>query len=137
MNNKMEQAIDRLKDEIKVVETCLANTSDHLTSAIGESVEGLETRWKNALAKCEAKREQAEEAGQRLGQFLEEKKDELISKYEDWKTDREIEKLEKLADKQEQQAVDAIVVAACALLKAEVAIVEALKARKIAVEVAG
>jgi hypothetical protein len=66
-----------------------------------------------------------------------EKKDELIAKYEDWKTDREIEKLEKHADQKEQQAVDAVVVAAFALLEAEVAIVEALKARKVAIEVAG
>jgi hypothetical protein len=35
------------------------------------------------------------------------------------------------------QSVDAVVVAAFALMEAEVAIVEALKARKIAVEVAG
>jgi len=46
-------------------------------------------------------------------------------------------KLEKDADKKEQCAVDAVVVAAYALLEAEVAIVEALKARKIAIEVAG
>ena len=37
----------------------------------------------------------------------------------------------------EQGAVDAVIVAAYALLEAEVAIVEALKARKVAIEVAG
>lgn len=137
MNNKLEQCSNRLKDEIKAAETCLANTSNHLSSAAEETVEGLEARWKNALAKCEAKREQAGQAGQRLHQFLGGIKDELVSKYEDWKTDREIEKLESHADKKEQQAVDAVMVAAFALLEAEVAIVEALKARKIAVEVAG
>jgi hypothetical protein len=137
MNNKLEQCVNRLKDEIKTVETGLADTSNDLASAVEETVEGLEARWKNALAKCEAKREQAGQAGQRFLHFLEEKKEELVSKYEDWKTDREIEKLERHADKKEQQAVDAVMLAALALLEAEVAIVEALKARKIAVEVAG
>lgn len=137
MNNKLEQCVNRLKDEIKTVETGLADTGNDLASAVGETVEGLEARWKNALAKCEAKREQAGQAGQRVLHFLEEKKDELVSKYEDWKTDRAIEKLERHADKKEQQAVDAVMLAALALLEAEVAIVEALKARKIAVEVAG
>jgi hypothetical protein len=137
MNNKLEQCINRVQDEIKTIETSLADTSNHLTTAVEQKVEGLEAGWKNALAKCDAKREQAGQAGQRLRQFLEEKKDELVSKYEDWKTDREIEKLEKHADKKEQQAVDAVVVAAFALLQAEVAIVEALKARKIAIEVSG
>ena len=137
MNNKLEQCINRVQDEIKTIETGLADTSNHLTTAVEQKVEGLEAGWKNALAKCDAKREQAGQAEQRLRQFLEEKKDELISKYEDWKTDREIEKLEKHADKKEQQAVDAVIVAAYALLEAEVAIVEALKARKVAIEVAG
>jgi hypothetical protein len=137
MNNKLEQCINRVQDEIKTIETSLADTSNHLTTAVEQKAESLEAGWKNALAKCDAKREEAGQAGQRLRQFLEEKKDELISKYENWKIDREIEKLEKHADKKEQQAVDAVVVAAFALLEAEVAIVEALKARKIAIEVAG
>jgi hypothetical protein len=137
MNNKLEQCINRVQDEIKTIETSLADTSNHLTTAVEQKAESLEAGWKNALAKCDAKREEAGQAGQRLRQFLEEKKEELISKYEDWKTDREIEKLEKHADKKEQQAVDAVVVAAFSLLEAEVAIVEALKARKIAIEVAG
>ena len=137
MNNKLEQCINRVQDEIKTIETSLADTSNHLTTAVEQKVEGLEAGWKNALAKCDAKREQAGQAEQRLREFLEEKKDELVSKFEDWKTDREIEKLEKHADKKEQQAVDAVIVAAFALLEAEVAIVEALKARKVAIEVAG
>ena len=137
MNNKLEPCINRVQDEIKTIETSLADTSNHLTTAVEQKAESLEAGWKNALAKCDAKREQAGQSGQRLRQYLEEKKDELISKYEDWKTDREIEKLEKHADKKEQQAVDAVVVAAFALLEAEVAIVEALKARKTAIEVAG
>jgi len=137
MNNKLEQCINRVQDEIKTIETSLADTSNHLTAAVEQKAESLEAGWKNALAKCDAKREEAGQAGQRLRQYLEEKKDELVSKFEDWKTDREIAKLEKHADQKEQQAVDAVVVAAFALLEAEVAIVEALKARKIAIEVAG
>lgn len=137
MNNRLEQCISRVKEEIKTVETSLADTGNHLTSAVEQNVEVLEARWKDALAKCDAKREQAGQAGQRLRQFLEEKKNEIVSKFEDWKTDREIESLERTADKKEQQAVDAVIVAAFALLEAEVAIVEALRARRVAVEVAG
>lgn len=137
MSNKLEQTVNHLKDEIQAVETCLAETADHLTAAAGEKAEGLEERWKNALAKYEAKREQAGQGAQKLRQFLEEKKDELVSKYEDWKTDREIEKLERHADRKERDAVDAVIVAALVMRQAEVAIVEALRARKVAGEVAG
>jgi exonuclease VII large subunit len=137
MNTKLDQCCDRLKEEIKTAETSLSNISEHLESASKEKIEALEARWKNALAKCETKREDATSAGQKFRQFLAEKKAEVISKYEDWRADREIEKLEKHADKLEDHAVNAVVVAAFALLEAEAAILEALKARKIAVEVAG
>jgi len=137
MSTKLTQCCDRLKQEIKTAETCLTDMSAHLASATEEKLEGLEARWKNALTKCDAQREDAKHAGQKIRQFLEEKKAEVVSKYEDWKTDRHIEKLEKHADKLEDQAVNAVVVAAFALLEAEVAVVEALRARKVAVEVAG
>ena len=103
----------------------------------GVSDRALEVRGKEALAKCEAKREEATEAGERIKHFIEETKNMAVTKYEDWKTDREIDKIENHADNAEQQAVDAILLAAYAILKAEVAMVEALKARKIAIEVAG
>lgn len=137
MNDTLERCINRLKCEIQAVETSLAETNHHLTSVAGQDVGALEEGWKNAVAKCDAKREQAGLAGQRLREFLEEKKNELVAKFEDWKTDREIDKIERQAEKKEQQAVDAVVVAAFALLEAEVAIMEALKARKLAIEVAG
>ncbi len=53
-------------DEIKTIETSLAETGNHLTSAVEQKAESLGAGWKNALAKCDAKREQAGQAGQRL-----------------------------------------------------------------------
>ena len=137
MSGKLNQCCNRLREEMKTAEACLADIGQHLTAAADEKVEGLETRWNNALAKCEAKREQVKGASERVRQFLEEKKSEVVSKYEDWKADREIEKLEEHADKLEDRAVDAVAIAALTLLQAEVAIVEALNARKTAIEVAG
>ena len=89
------------------------------------------------MTKWEAKREHAAQAGQRLKQSMEETGKNAVSKYEDWKTDRKISKIEKDADKNEDHAIDAITVAAFAILEAAIAIMEALKARKIAIEVAG
>jgi len=137
MNDKLTQCCRRLTEEVKAAEACLSGVGQHLASATEEEVDALETRLKSAHARCEAKRDQAKTAGERVRQFLEEKKSEVVSRYEDWKTDREIGKLEKHADKLEDRAVDAVVVAAFALLEAEVAVVEALKARKLAIEVAG
>tara|TARA_R110000850_G_scaffold60079_7_gene138177 strand:- start:1547 stop:1960 length:414 start_codon:yes stop_codon:yes gene_type:complete len=137
MNQKLERCCDRLKKEVQVTENHLAEVGHYLESAIEIEVDALEVRGKEALAKCEAKREEATEAGERIKHFIEETKNMAVTKYEDWKTDREIDKIENHADNAEQQAVDAILLAAYAILKAEVAMVEALKARKIAIEVAG
>ena len=137
MNNKLDHARNRFKEEINAIEVCLAQVGNHLASMSEKGVDDLEVELDKATTKCEAKREQATHAGHRIKQFLEEAKKNVVTKFEDWKTDREIEKIEKQADQKEQQAVDAIVVAAFALLEAEVAIVDALKARKMAIEVAG
>ena len=79
MNNKLEQCINRVQDEIKTIEASLADTGNRLTTAVEQKAENLEAGWKNALAKCDAKREEAGQAGQRLRQYLVEKKDELIA----------------------------------------------------------
>jgi flagellar biosynthesis chaperone FliJ len=137
MNEKLDKCCSRLKEEINTVELGIAKVGHHLSSAANKGVDTLEADLKKATANCEAKREQAEHAGQRIRQFIEEAKKNTVAKLEEWKTDRKIEKIEKHADKKEQQAVDAIVVAEFALLEAEVIIVDALKARNMAVEVAG
>ncbi len=137
MNNRLDHACNRFKEEINTIEICLGQVGEHLAAATDAGVDALEVELDKATEKREAKREQAAHAGHRIKKFLEESKENVVTKFEDWKTDREIEKIEKDADKKEQQAVDAIVVAAYALLDAEVAIVDALKARKMAIEVAG
>ena len=137
MSSKLNQSILRFEENLKSAETYLTETKSHLTAAVKESVSEVETRAKNALARLETKREQAAAAKEKVLHYLEEKKDELIAKFEDWRVDREIEKLEKAADAKEEHAVNAVITAAHALLEAEVAVLDALKARKIAVEVAG
>ena len=137
MSEKLDQCRDRLKEEIKSVETNLAQAGQHLASATETKIDTLDKRLKESLTTWESTREHAALAGDRIKHFVEEVKENAISKFEDWKTDREIGKLEKDADQKEEHAVDAIAVAAFAILEAEVAIMAALKARKIATEVAG
>lgn len=137
MNERLDQCCSHLKQEIETVEVTLTNVGHHLSAATEADVDALERHLSEAKDQREKKREHATEAGNRVSQWLETVKKDAVTKIEDWKTDREISKLEKDADTKEDRAADAVVMAAYALLEAEVAIVEALKARKIAVEVAG
>lgn len=137
MNQRIEQFRKNLEVEIQSAEATLAKAVKHLATSSETGLASLEAGLEETLANCESKREQAEHAGQRIKRFIEDSTSQAISRFEDWKTDRQIGKLEKHADEAEQQAVDAVLVAAYALLQAEAAIVEALKARKVAIEVAG
>ena len=137
MSEALNRCCSRFREEIGVAEQSLKQVGSHLVSATEKGVDALEGDLKTALSRCEAKHAEAAHAGRRIGQFLEDVKQTAVNRFEDWKTDREVEKIEKHADKMEQRAVDAIAVAACALLEAEVAIVDALRTRKMAIEVAG
>ena len=137
MSDKFEQSCKKFKEGIKVAEASLEQIGRRVESASEHGIEVLETQLKEAENRCDASRERATQSGLRVTQFLEEKKDATMSKFEDWKTDRTISKIEKEADKKEQQAMDTITLAAFALLEAELALMDALKARKMAIEVAG
>lgn len=137
MNPSTHPRHHRIEAEIEAAESSLAKARHQLQSAADSGKESLELTLHDARARHEAKREEASHAGQRIKQWLEETKDHAIEKIEDWKTDREIDKIEKDADRKEEHAVDALVVAVHALLAAEVALAEAQKARRLAIDVAG
>lgn len=137
MSDHLEQSRERLKAGIKTAETHLEDASSHVESAVEHGVEVFDVKLQSAVEKCEASRAGVTQAGVRMKQFLEETKHQAITQLEDWKTDRDIAKIEKHADQMEQQALDALEVAAFAIVEAEVALIEALRAREIAIEVAG
>jgi len=137
MNEKMQKSCDKLKSEINHIEDHLSQINKQVKSAVQTELETLDTDLDNAKQKLELKQEQAGDAVQRVKDFLEETKNDLITKAEDWKLDHDIEKIEKEADKKEEQALDAIMLAALACNQAEVAIIKALKARKLAIDVSG
>ncbi len=115
MSERLDQCCNHLKKEIETVEASLASTGHHLSSATETGVEALEHRLKEAKAQCEEKREPATQADHRVRHWLEETKQHAVTKFEDWKTDREISKLEDDADTKEDRAADAIAIAAFAI----------------------
>ena len=137
MNPPTNPRHHRIQAEIQAAEASLTKARHQLMSAAGSGKESLELILEDARARLDARREDARHAGQRIKQWLEETKDQALDKIEDWRTDREIEKIEKEADHKEEHAVDALIVAVHALLAAEVALAEAQKARRLAIDVAG
>lgn len=137
MTKKIDLHATRLKEVLESVEHQLSRAGNHLKLSSEKGVDAFEAERKKAVEKCEEKKEQALHAGQRISKRMEETKKDAVNKFENWKTDHEVHKIEKQADKKEQLAIDSIEVAAYAILEAEVAILDALKFRKMAIEVAG
>ncbi|NOQ78799.1 MAG: hypothetical protein GQ546_05305 [Gammaproteobacteria bacterium] len=137
MTKKMEKPCNRLKDEISHIEQHLSQVGLQIKSAEKSELNALDADLRKAKEVCESKREQASDALKRINAFIKETKDSVITQLEDWKTDYQIDQIEKEADKREQQAIDSVIVAAFGCHEAEVAILDALKARKMAIEVAG
>ena len=137
MNSRLVISCKRLTEDVGHIEHHLHKVGEQIKSATDKSIEALEVDLVDAQEKCEERKSQASDALQRMGKFIEEAKDSAVTRFEDWRVDRQIEKIEKEADKKEQQAIDAILVAAHACMEAEVAIIDALKTRKMADEVAG
>jgi hypothetical protein len=136
MNDELKQHCDRLQEEIKIAETCLARVGQHLASPESTPLANWKTLLQAATTQCSAKREQAQQAGQRVEVWMEEMEHGARTRFDDSNLDGEVTKAENQADREEGLALDAMVVAAHATLQAEVAILQAFIARKTAFDLA-
>jgi len=80
-------------------------------------------------AKLETKKQEIASAQEKLAQRIEGKKTEIETEVAEWKAQKEHDKLLKHAEKAEEYAIAAILLAAAAAEEAEVAVLEAIEAR--------
>jgi len=118
------------------VETCLARVGQHLVSPESTPLANWQTFLQEATTQCRAKREQAQQAGQRVKVSMEEMEKKKVIPFDYSNLDGEVIKAEIQADREEGLALDAMVVAAHAILQAEVAILMAFNTRKRAFDLA-
>jgi hypothetical protein len=132
MNDKLKEYCDRLQAEAKIAATCLARVDQHLISPEVVSLARWKTLLQDATTQCRAKREQAQQAAQRVRVWMGEMEKGAGVPFNDANLDGEVIKAENQADQEEGLALDAIRVAAHAALQAEVAILKAFSTRKTA-----
>jgi hypothetical protein len=136
MSDKLKQYGDRLQEELKHAETFLARVGQHLVSPEAMPLADWDTFLQEAATRCTALQEQAQQAGQRVKLWMEEMQHKPAAPFDDSNLDAEVDKAENRADKEEGLALDAMVVAAHALLQAEVVTLKACKTRKTAFDLA-
>jgi 16S rRNA U1498 N3-methylase RsmE len=134
MDDKLKQYCGRLQEEIKSTETCLARVGQHLVSPELTPLAKWKALLQEATTQCREKREPAQQAAQRVKVWLEEMEKRVGVPFDDSHLDREAVKAENQADREEGLALDAMLVAAHAILQAEVAILKAFNTRKTALD---
>ena len=137
----MSEGIDRLKASLGEKMTHLQARLDNAKARFHEQGVATHAAVQEQLAKARAARDaqmsKFEAAKQRLHDSFEAKKAETEQKIAEWKAARELKKLTKRADRAEERAADAILMAAIALDDADYATLEAIEARIIAEEATG
>jgi hypothetical protein len=132
MNDKLKQYCDRVQEQVKSAETCLARVSQHLADPELTPLTDWKALLQTATTDYRAKREHAQQAAQRVKVWVEEMETRAGASFDDSNLEREAAKAESQADRDEGLALDALAVAAHAILQAEVAILTAFKTRKTA-----
>jgi hypothetical protein len=119
LHAKLDSSIDRLKA-----------AKGHLEEVHKETEAAIQTKLKAAKETLEAKKQEAAAAKARMEEYVEAKKAETQAAVAEWKANRDRKKLEKRAERAEKYAEASIEVALLSADEAQVAILEAVAARR-------
>jgi len=123
LEKKLHAKLDRGIDRLKVAK-------DHLEDIHKETEAAIQAKLKAAKETLEAKKQEAAAAKTGMEEFVEAKKVETQAAVAEWKANRDRKKLEKRAERAQKYAEACIAVALCSAEEAEVAILEAVAARR-------
>ena len=123
LGQKLHTQLDRGIDQLK-------SAKGHLEDFQKETEAAIQRRLKTAKEALEEKKQEAAVAKARLEEFVEDKKAETQDAVAGWKANRDRKKLQKRAERAQKYAEACIAVALFSAEEAEVAILEAVVARK-------
>lgn len=136
MSSTRTERYQRLQEQVIGVQNCLGQVGQHLESAAVTPLATWVSLLQQATAHCEATRQPAQEAGKRLQVWLEQSANKAPAPFDYADLDGEIARLEDEAAKLEGLAADAVLAAAQAVREAELVVLNALKSRTQAIELA-
>ena len=129
MSEQIDNFTNSLRDKLNDIDDRLSAVKMTIESASQESQAIIESKLKEVKAKLETKRQDFNTYRLELNKQAEKKQFETISKIDNWKTNRELEDLNRRADLAKEYAVRGVAVAMTAIEEAEEAILEAIAAR--------
>lgn len=130
MNINFDEIGKKLHEKIDSSITGLKTMKVQLEDLQKETEAAIHTKLTAAKETVEGKKQEAAAAKTRLEGLIEEKKTETETAVAEWRTNRDRKKLEKRAERAEQYADVCVEMVQSAAMQAEVAILEAVAARK-------
>ena len=129
MSEKIDQFCEGLRVQLTKVEKHLGKVGESIKAAPQQAADAVRSSIDAAKTQHEQNMQSIAGAKAKLEERMQTKKEEVESEIAEWKTNREIHKLEKRADKAEDYAVAAIEFAAACVVEADLATLEAIAAR--------
>ena len=123
LGKKLHAKLDSSIDQLKAAKT-------HLEDVRKETEAAIQTKMNAAKDALDAKKQEAAAAKARLEELVEAKKTETKAAVAEWKANRDLKKLEKRAERAEKDAEACVELALFYAAEAQVAILEAVVARK-------
>lgn len=134
MSDEATKCGDLLQEEIGIAEAILARLRQHLASPELTPVAQWKALLEEATTTLRAGSERAQQAGERVKSWMEEVDKGTPAPLDESDLDGEVIRIESKADKEQRLALDAMVVAAHAILQAECAVLEASHSQKVAID---
>jgi tellurite resistance protein len=126
MSALIDKFTKQLHDDVEAVEERAKSLKKTIKSATKKTQDDIQSKLGEVKSNLEAKKHKFDEYRTELKTQFEQKEAEVKSNIEEWKTNREVEKLEHRADKSEEYAATAIAVAMLSMEEAEAATLEAI-----------
>ena len=137
MSERIDRFCDNLRGQLNTVEDRLGQVKSSL-SAVREDTEAtLRSKIEQVKASWDAGQQEVEAARDKLKARIEERGAETQAQIEEWRSKREKEKLQRRAESAENYAAAAMVVSMATVQEAEISMLEAVEARRLADEAAG
>jgi len=136
MSEKVDKFCSDLRDRLTAIEDRLNQAKESVEKASHDTHEAIEAKKAEIKTKADADKQKVKDAEAKAKNWVEAKVAAAEADIEEWKTKREIHKLEKRADHAEDYAASAIILAAAAVDEAEFAILDAVGARLLAEDAA-
>lgn len=129
MSTKIDNFNKQLHHKLEEVEDWAKSLKESMKSSTKKTQSEIQEKLDIAKAKLNAKKQEFDGYRLKFKTQLEEKESEVKSDVEQWKADREIQKLDYRADRAEDYAATVLAVAIASMQEAEAAILEAILSR--------